>query len=138
VAADRNALRRLQRLLDDETYGPALARLRGDDERRVLQAISENRGADARREILAADQRRRDRIRDQRHQQLLHRATLNTMEQHRAHYIADYNTVRRHLQDGTDAELRFAATATRAQLVERARQAPRTLEAREINPFWYH
>lgn len=138
MAADRNALRRLQRLLDDEVYGPALARLRGQDERRVLEAISENRGNDARREILAADQRRRAQVRDRRRRNLLDRAARNTLEQHRAHYIADISIVRRHLQDATDAELRFAATATRAQLIERARQAPRVLEARDINPFWYH
>jgi hypothetical protein len=137
MAADRNALRRLQRLLDDETYGPALARLRGDDERRVLAAISENRGADARREILAADERRRAQVRDQRRRQLLERATANVTAQHRQ-YGVRHQDVRRHLQDATDAELRFAEHADRAQLIERARQPPRVLEARDINPFWYH
>jgi hypothetical protein len=137
MAADRNALRRLRRLLEDETYGPALARLRGQDEHRVLTAISENRGADARREILAADQRRRDAVRDQRRRQLLERATANVTDQHRQ-YGARYQDVRRHLTDATDAELRFAARATRAELVTRARQPPRTLEDRDINPFWYH
>jgi uncharacterized ferritin-like protein (DUF455 family) len=40
--------------------------------------------------------------------------------------------------DATDLELKFAATATREQLVARARLPPRALEARDINPFWYH
>jgi hypothetical protein len=137
MAADRNALRRLQRLLDDETYGPALARLRGADERTVLQAISENRGADARREILAADERRRAAVRDQRRRQLLERAATNVTQQHRASG-ARYQDVRRHLADATDAELRFAAGASREELITRARQPPRVLEARDINPFWYH
>jgi hypothetical protein len=137
MAADRNALRRLNTLLADETYGPALARLRGEDERRVLRAVSENRGDDARRDILAADQRRRDQVRDQRRQQLLRRAATNVTDQH-ARYGARYNDVVRHLQHATDAELRFAVTATREQLVQRARQPPKIQHPKDENPFWYH
>lgn len=134
MAADRNALRRLNTLLADETYGPALARLRGEDERRVLQAVSENRGADARREILAADQRRRERVRVQRHTALFRRAVDNVAARH----AARPRDVEKHLANATEAELRFAAGADRDQLIQRAREAPRTLEGRDINPFWYH
>lgn len=137
-AADRNARRRLKALLDSEEYGPALARLRGEDERRVLDLVSNNRGAEARREILAADQRRRTRVRTQRRAALLERAVRHTIDVHAPHYPVRDSSVRRNLDQATDAELRFAATATRDQMIDRARQPPAVLEPREINPFWYH
>jgi hypothetical protein len=138
--AERNALRRLQRLLDDEEYGPMLARLRGDDERRVLRLIDENRGREARAEIRAADARRREARRVSRRRQLEGQATRNMITRHLEGGARVYE---QGVADGcrlmTDAELRFAATATRDELVERARQPPKVLTPRgDTNPFWYH
>ena len=134
MAADRNALRRLRSLLADEEYGPKLARLRGADERRALDLVEANRGREARQYIQDADQRRLQRVREARRASLYRRAVDNVAAQHQAPVPA----VERHLADATDAELRFAAGATRDQLVARARLPPRILERREINPFWYH
>lgn len=140
TAADRNARRRLQRILDDEELGPKLARLRGDDERRVLRLISENRGSEARAEIRAADARRRQRVREARRRTLLDRAVSNTLAVHRPYYPRISETqVRRHLATGTTADLQRAATGDREELIDLARlQAYPIDEPREINPFWYH
>lgn len=52
--------RRVVRLLADEDYGPALARLNGTDTATVLRLVQENRGSEARLEILRLDARRRN------------------------------------------------------------------------------
>jgi hypothetical protein len=54
-----NAKRRLALMLRDEEYGPKLARLRGTDERRVLDLIYENRGMEARSALRDLDAARR-------------------------------------------------------------------------------
>jgi hypothetical protein len=54
-----NARRRLNRILKDEDYGPKLVRLNRRDQRHILELISDNRGAQARREILRLDAERR-------------------------------------------------------------------------------
>lgn len=137
-AADRNARRRLQTLLADEDYGPKLARLRGEDERRVLRLVEQNRGKEARAAIDEADARRRARVRAQRRETLVRAAVNNERVQHRDHYEINESAVRAHLADASDAELRFIARASRQQLVDRAREPPRVLPDREYNPFWYH
>jgi hypothetical protein len=138
---DRNALRRLQRLLDDEDYGPKLARLRGTDEQHVLGLISRNQGAAARAEINAADARRRETARASARMRLEKRAVDN---QHARHREGGTHPRRAALEGGarlmSDTDLRFAAGATRDQLVQRARQPPKHLTPRgeDWNPFWYH
>ncbi len=57
--AQTNASRRLNRVLRDEDYGPKLVRLSRADQRRILDLIDNNRGAQARREILRLDAERR-------------------------------------------------------------------------------
>ena len=59
--AQSNASRRLTRILRDEDYGPKLVRLSRADQRRILDLIDANRGAQARREILRLDAERRRR-----------------------------------------------------------------------------
>jgi hypothetical protein len=63
--AQTNASRRLSRILRDEDYGPKLVRLSRADQRRILDLIDANRGAQARREILRLDAERiaRQRVR---------------------------------------------------------------------------
>lgn len=57
--AQTNASRRLNRILRDEDYGPKLVRLSRADQRTILELISENRGRQARAEILRLDEARR-------------------------------------------------------------------------------
>lgn len=59
--AQTNASRRLNRILRDEDYGPKLVRLNRADQRHILNLIDNNRGTQARREILRLDQERRRR-----------------------------------------------------------------------------
>jgi hypothetical protein len=51
---------RLARILADELYGPKLARLNRSDTGHVLKLLQDNRGAEARREILSRDAKRRE------------------------------------------------------------------------------
>lgn len=141
AAPDRNALRRLTRILDDDDYGPKLARLRGPDEQTALRLIDENRGAQARRHILEADQRRRTAQRAA----ARHRAEVRAVDnQTNSHESVGLRVNRTALLMGarlmTDTELRFAGTATRDQLVTRCRQPPKYLTPRgeDWNPYWYH
>ena len=59
--AQSNASRRLNRVLRDEDYGPKLVRLNRADQRKILDLIDANRGAQARKEILRLDAERRAR-----------------------------------------------------------------------------
>jgi hypothetical protein len=137
VAADRNAAARLRRILADEDYGPKLARLRGSEERRVLDLIDAGRGKEARAEILRADEQRRERSRVQARARLLHNAALNTVRQHR-HYGTTYDMAVANLRHGTDADLRRAATADDEELHRLAAAPPREMHPIDRNPFWYH
>ena len=78
--AQTNASRRLNRILRDEDYGPKLVRLNRADQRHILDLIDDNRGAQARREILRLDAERR------RH------ATVRRRALHYAHLPADDRT----------------------------------------------
>jgi len=53
------AKRRLAALLRDEEYGPKLARLNRADERRTHDLVYENKGRQARQELIALDATRR-------------------------------------------------------------------------------
>jgi len=61
--AKSNAVKRLERILADEDYGPKLARLNRKDEAYVLDLIDRNKGREARKEILRLDTARRERRR---------------------------------------------------------------------------
>jgi hypothetical protein len=58
--AKSNAVKRLERILNDEDYGPKLARLNRRDEAHVLNLIDQNRGREARSEIIRLDAARRE------------------------------------------------------------------------------
>lgn len=137
MAVDRNTARRLRAILDNEEYGPKLARLHGTEERRILDLIDAGRGTEARREILAADQRRREHLRVQARARLLHHAAVNTVKQHR-HYGTTYDQAVYYLKYATNADLKRAATADDAELHRLAREPPRIMHPKDINPFWYH
>lgn len=58
--AKSNAVKRLERILNDEDYGPKLARLNRKDEAYILDLIDRNKGREARKEILRLDIARRE------------------------------------------------------------------------------
>jgi hypothetical protein len=61
--AKSNAVKRLERILSDEDYGPKLARLNRKDEAYILDLIDKNKGREARKEILRLDVQRLERRR---------------------------------------------------------------------------
>lgn len=137
--ATKAALRRLNYILNDEEYGPKLARLRGEEERRILALIDENKGKDARAAILEADERRRAKgKRVTNREQLEEAAVANIMRQYGRK--ASRATVQRNVGYMTIAELDFAKDATESGLIGKARKLPERRDSRgkEVNPFWYH
>jgi hypothetical protein len=52
--------RRVNTLLNNEDYGPKLARLGAHDQRTVLELVYQNRGREARSEIVRLDRERRE------------------------------------------------------------------------------
>jgi len=140
--ASKAAMRRLQYILADEEYGPKFARLRGNDERRILDLIDAGRGKEARAAILEADERRRTRARGpqrvtdrERKERAAISNILRVFERK-----ASERTVRRNVSIMTGAELDFAADATAMELTNQARQPPTRSDSRgkDVNPFWYH
>lgn len=75
--------RRVWTLLNDETYGPALARLNKHDTAHVLTLVQQNRGREARAEILRLDQERRDketRRRDRARREKIHKHIMDELD----------------------------------------------------------
>lgn len=138
--ARSNAERRLTALLANEEYGPKLARLRGDDERRVLSLIEQNRGKEARAEINRLDEARREkrRAKSLSTEEKRERAVTNILRQEPR---ANRNNVTMRVFLMDDDDLAFAAVASKDDLHRRARERPAYHHPRtgdEINAFWYH
>ena len=132
------AVRRLERILNDEEYGPKLARLNRKDETYILDLIDKNKGREARKEIFRLDKQRRARQRAR-----TAKTKLPTIEALRA---KAYTRLRRMLngkpktqQRGvslmTKDQLNFALTATGDELRRKAAEYP-DIEI-EMNVFWY-
>lgn len=153
--ARSSAERRLLRILNNEDYGPKLARLRGEDERYILRLIDQNKGKEARREILRLDEERRARERARRQERKRktirrepttgrtrkereRRAIANILAQFQG--LAHRKRVAQNVSYMTDEELDFAADATAQSLRSRAVQRPdrRNSKGDDLNPFWYH
>jgi len=143
--ASDSARKRLAYILSDEFYGPKLARLRGDEERRVLELIDQNRGKQARDAILKYDEKRRERQRLKRPKR-----ALRTREQRESIAVANIlrifgakanvHSVRRNTGYMTDSELDFAGDASEDALVLKAvgPEDRNDIRGKRINPFWYH
>lgn len=139
--AKSTAQRRLERILNDEEYGPKLARLRGESERRVLNLIDENKGREARKLILELDEERRTKQRE---------SSLSTLRKKAIERLTDMwrgqkrkSTIITGVDNMTRDELNFALTADYMSLVNRARQPPDRIpkgvpDGVDINVFWYH
>jgi hypothetical protein len=154
--------RRLDAVLSDERYGPALVRLQGKRKtespqvRQVLNLISDNRGRDARKLILKLDEQRRQENLAQRRAVGLPRppAVPGVVRKTRAELMydaasnllnlwagrADAPKVYRNLMAATDSELRRAARIDLDEALEWVRLkmywCPRVEQ--DWNPLFYH
>lgn len=148
--ARTSAEQRLLRILSNEDYGPKLARLRGEDERYILRLIDQNKGKEARREILRLDEERRARERAKRspsprptirgptRKEKQRRAIANILRQTGGK--ASRKRVSQNVTHMDDEELDFAAIADISGLARRAKLPPDRMTATgdDLNPFWYH
>lgn len=144
------AKRRLAYILSNEIYGPKLVRLRGQDERRVLDLIEQNRGDEARREILRLDKLRREQGRAATRETVTpapRRISRPEKERQAVRNIvriygakANERRVRTNVKLMTDAELVFAAFADEDELTDRATDPAdrQDDDGKTLNPFWYH
>ncbi len=154
--AKDNAMRRLERILSDEDYGPKLARLNRKDEAHVLDLIDRNQGRKARAEILRLDEERRTKRRTR----AMPKATYQTPDldtlraaafrRMRQQVRGKYSTQRKGVDNMNRPILEFTSTASGDQIKERASMNPsefwRTYGPEEIapdidyefNPFWYN
>lgn len=152
--ARNSAEQRLLRILSNEDYGPKLARLRGDEERYILRLIDQNKGKEARREILRLDEERRARERAKRaakrspspkptirgptRKEKERRAIANILRQTGGK--ASRKRVSQNVAYMSDDELDFAMLADFNSLARRAKLPPDRMSATgdDLNPFWYH
>lgn len=148
------AEQRLLRILSNEDYGPKLARLRGEEERYILRLIDQNKGKEARREILRLDEERRARQRAKRAAKRSSKPTQPirgpTRKQRERLAIANIlrktggkasrKRVTQNVSYMDDEELDFAAIADITGLARRAKLPPDRMTATgdDLNPFWYH
>ena len=114
--AKSNALKRLERILADEEYGPKLARLNRKDETYVLDLIDRNKGLEARKEIVRLDEQRRAQQRTRRTSKPTR--TIDIDELRRKATQAMYrkvngkpSTIRRSVSHMSTDELNFAINA---------------------------
>lgn len=140
---DKRARDRLNRILADEVYGPALVRLRPADERKALDLIDQNRGQEARAFILEADKKRKETAQKKRINnslpELRQAAFNNIMFKLGKARVA-------HVRENVDklltpAQLRWAANASTDDLIREARKQPRVNKPGTtiaVNPFWYN
>jgi hypothetical protein len=151
--ARSSAEARLIRILTNEDYGPKLARLRGDEERYILRLIDQNKGKEARREILRLDEERRARERARREatrsppRTSIRGPTRKERERRAIANIlrivggkANRKRVTVNVSYMTDEELDFATQSDFLGLARRAKLSPdrRTVTGNDLNPFWYH
>lgn len=151
--ARSSAEARLIRILTNEDYGPKLARLRGDEERYILRLIDQNKGKEARREILRLDEERRARERARREskrsppRQTIRGPTRKERERRAIANIlrtvggkANRKRVTVNVSYMTDEELDFATQSDFLGLARRAKLSAdrRTVTGNDLNPFWYH
>jgi hypothetical protein len=120
--------------------------LHGEDEARILRLIDQNKGEEARREILRLDEERRARQRATRRtpqsakkrltrKAKIEAATTNIL---RKVPFANVTTVSRNVGYMTDGELDFAMDATTDELRSKAVGPARSMAGKPFNPFWYH
>lgn len=139
--AKSNAVKRLERILNDEDYGPKLARLNRKDETYVLDLIDRNKGREARKEILRLDTERRERRRGSSIVQLRAKAYTRL----RAMLKGKPATQKRGVSLMNKDQLNYATSASDSQIRDRAKAQTRDQDPTaypddleiEYNVFWY-
>lgn len=143
--AKSNALKRLERILSDEEYGPKLARLKRADEAHVLDLIDRNKGIEARKEILRLDEARRTQQRTRRTSkapridiEALRRKAEQAM---RRKVSGKPSTIRRGIAHMTTDELNFAINADHESIRAKAGDVSniRNYDDEDVpwNVWWY-
>lgn len=132
--------RRLKRFTSDPRYGPKLKQLPQREQRRLRALVTGNQGRQARQETLTAYQTHREARNARDRQRRLDKSVdtaLNNISRQLPEARAD--RMRGHFAAMSWQERRFAQTATREELRERARNGPKTItiDGVEYNPFWY-
>lgn len=141
------AVRRLERILNDEDYGPRLARMNRKNEAYILDLIDRNKGREARSEILRLDKERLAANRARKTKAKLPtieelrrdaRRKLHDQWKSRERYNATNTRMRVNLMNEDD--LQFAIDGSTSDLESRASEpsiAYPDLDI-ELNVFWYH
>lgn len=129
------AVRRLERILADEDYGPKLARMNRKNEAYILDLIDKNKGREARKEILRLDTERlaarRTRTKPTSIETLRKKAYTRLRQMLKGKPATQQKGVSLMNRD----QLNFALTATDPQLRAKAAEYP-DIEV-EMNVFWY-
>jgi hypothetical protein len=139
MAVASAASRRLRRILNDEDYGPKLVRLSTNDQRVVLDLISENRGREARSAIEELDQRRREEEEERAKNRQFQKVLQVLFALHGPRTQGQVGRISRNASEMTAAQMRRILGLTgqklRNYVNDHARQpAP---AGKTINPFWY-
>lgn len=132
--------RRLSRFTRDPHYGPKLSRLPKGEQRRLLDMVTAGQGRQARKDLLVTEQARRETRNAQARQRRLDRSVDTALHNVRRQLPeARTERMKDRFSQMTWQERKFAQTATREELRERARNGPKTITINgvEINPFWY-
>jgi hypothetical protein len=144
--AKSNAMKRLERILADEDYGPKLVRLNRTDERHILDMIdSKTHYTKINKEIDRLDAERiAKRRKPARARKTLDIATLRlkAYRNMRSQLMGNPKQITRGVSVMTVDELQLAATGDSATLKKKASiqvgwAIPEDYE-HEINPFWYN
>ena len=143
-------MKRLERVLNNEDYGPKLARMNRADERRILDMIDRNvHYTKVHKEIDRLDEARRTKQRVRRTR--VKRPVVKSIEQMRRDAFLHMNaqlrnkwkykeeTNRKYVNVMDKQDLDRAMTASKRELEDLGR-APAYVDLGdiEINPFWYH
>lgn len=139
--AKSNAVKRLERILNDEEYGPKLVRLNRKDEAYILDLIDRNKGREARKEILRLDEARLARARAARKPKAPTIAQLRKQAyaRLRAMLKGKPSTQQKGVALMNKDQLNFALTASGDQLRTKAAELPIEYPDIDIefNVFWY-
>lgn len=145
--AKSNAMRRLERILGDEDYGPKLARLNRKNEAYILDLIDKNKGREARKEILRLDKERLESRRATRAAKLdpIERLRKKAYARLRAMLKGKPATQQKGVASMNRKQLNFAVNAPADAIRHKARAQSRDSDPTaypddlemEYNVFWY-
>lgn len=143
------AVRRLERILNDEDYGPKLARMNRKNEAHILDLIDRNKGREARSEILRLDKERLARRRKPATKSAPKLTTIEVLRRDARRKLHDqwksrerYNAANTRMRVNlmNEDDLQFAIDGSTSDLESRASEpsTPYPDLDIELNVFWYH